>query len=419
MIRFTGWFFEKSSAAVQPAGAEKHRAAEQRLASSPATAGSRRGSNQPLRAAALFFVCVCAASTASAQWTITDLGDLPGGGNVSVARGINNAGQVVGNSNAATGNRAFLWQNGVMTNLGDLPGGYGSVAYGINNAGQVAGTSEAFTGSRAFMWQNDVMTNLGVLPGHVFSSASGINDAGQVVGTSGAPTGETFFGNSSASTGQRAFLWQNGIMTNLGVLGEVPEASDYSGATGINNSGQVVVNGVDATNLRAFVWQNGVITKLGSLYISIAYGINNAGHVVGESGSATGPRAVVWQNGVMIDLGDLPGGPDFTRATDINDAGQVVGWSKNETNTDRAFLWENGVMIDLNTVSGVAGTGWVLDGAYAINDLGQIVGSGYNPEGYQHAFLLTPVPEPEAYLMMGAGVCLVGVIARRRQKISR
>jgi probable HAF family extracellular repeat protein len=75
-------------------------------------------------------------------------------------------------------------------------------------------------------------------------------------------------------------------------------------------------------------------------------------------------------------------------------------------------------MTDLNTVSGVAGTGWSLTDATAINDAGQIVGYGSNPQGVTSAFILTPVPEPEAYLMMGVGVCLAGVIARRRKQIA-
>jgi probable HAF family extracellular repeat protein len=64
-------------------------------------------------------------------------------------------------------------------------------------------------------------------------------------------------------------------------------------------------------------------------------------------------------------------------------------------------------------------TGWVLNYATAINDAGQIVGYGDNPEGITSAFILTPVPEPEVYLMMGVGVCLASVIARRRKQISQ
>ena len=62
-----------------------------------------------------------------------DLGDLPGGEDISVAVDVNNAGQVVGYSTAATGYRAFLWDsvNG-MQDLGVLPGGPDySVAYAI------------------------------------------------------------------------------------------------------------------------------------------------------------------------------------------------------------------------------------------------------------------------------------------------
>jgi probable HAF family extracellular repeat protein len=331
-----------------------------KVSSKAATASTRSGWSKPLRAAALFSVCVCATSTASAQWTITDLGDLPGGFySYKFPKDINDAGQVVGNVTNARGtiSHAFLWQNGVMTNLGDLPGGADtSVAFGINNSGQVVGWSGAATGIRAFLWQNGVMSDLGDLPGGTdLSIARGINDAGQVVG------------ESSAATGVRPFLWQNGVMTNLG---DLPGHSDYSTATGINNAGQVV----------------------------------------GYSPAATGTRPFLWQNGVMTDLGDLTGGGEY--AFGINDAGQGVS-----STGGRAFLWQNGYDTDLSTVSGVVDTGWRLTNATAINNAGQIVGYGTNPQGLPAAYILTPVPEPEVYLMIGVGVCLAGVIARRRKQI--
>jgi probable HAF family extracellular repeat protein len=151
---------------------------------------------------------------------------------------------------------------------------------------------------------------------------------------------------------------------------------------------------------------------------SWASGINDAGQVVGYSYAAAGGNAFLWQNGIMTNLGELPGGGDDSFALGINNAGQVVG-SSAATNGQSAFLWQNGVMTDLSTVSGVVGTGWSLIEATAINDAGQIVGYGINPQGVTSAFILTPVPEPEVYLMMGAGVCLAGVIARRRKKISQ
>ncbi len=50
---------------------------------------------------------------------MTDLGDLPGGDDFSYANGINDHGQVVGFSSAATGDRGFLWQGAGMTDLID------------------------------------------------------------------------------------------------------------------------------------------------------------------------------------------------------------------------------------------------------------------------------------------------------------
>ncbi len=55
-------------------------------------------------------------------------------------------------------------------------------------------------------------------------------------------------------------------------------------------------------------------------------------------------------------------------------------------------------MVDLNTLIGPA-SGWILNSANAINDLGQITGTG-TFDGVNRAFLLTPVPEPGSLLLI-------------------
>jgi len=87
-----------------------------------------------------------------------DLGALPGQ-NFSTAEGINNAGQVVGHSDALGVMHPFLWQSGVMTDLGTLTGGRFTDAFHINDVGQVVGYGDdlAFV-THALLWQTSGMT---------------------------------------------------------------------------------------------------------------------------------------------------------------------------------------------------------------------------------------------------------------------
>ena len=102
----------------------------------------------------------------------------------SSATGINKHGQIVGQASTLSGDKhAFLYENGIMTDLGTLPGDTSSSAAAINDRGQIVGTS-GFPGEHAFLFDNGVMIDLGTLPGGTSSGATAINNHGQVVGSS-------------------------------------------------------------------------------------------------------------------------------------------------------------------------------------------------------------------------------------------
>jgi probable HAF family extracellular repeat protein len=207
--------------------------------------------------------------------------DLTPGVEQAVANGINNRGQIVGTRNHWI---AFMWEGGVIRDLPHLGGG-GGFAADINDAGQAVGSSytthvtDLGAMAHAVLWESGTATDLGVLPGEQDSGASAINSVGQIVGSSGSMDPETYEVTS------RPFLYQNGAMTAL----PVPSPESY--AADINDDG-VVVGTMRAwggpSRYHAFVYADGVATNLNTLvlpgsglHLAFAYGINNAGQIAG------------------------------------------------------------------------------------------------------------------------------------------
>jgi probable HAF family extracellular repeat protein len=213
--------------------------------------------------------------------TIVDLGTLTDD-HFSVAYDINNNGQIVGVSGTAPGgSHAVIWENHIISLL-NSPIENQSVARAINQSGQVVGswwTSDT-DHQQPVIWQAGTPTQLGTfgLFPEELGFALDINDAGQAVGESG-PRDDDYMGMHAA-------LWQDGTIVDLSP-GVAEEVATHANA--INNAGQVV--GRDDRFEHATLWQSGTPIDLGTLpgvSFSYAYGINDAGQVVGQSGTASG-----------------------------------------------------------------------------------------------------------------------------------
>jgi probable HAF family extracellular repeat protein len=259
------------------------------------------------------------------------------GGNTGTADAVSEIGYVVGAADALTITSPFIWSDIFgKKDLGSLGGT--SAAYDINNANQIVGQSDTAGGgsvvNRAFVW--DVPNGLRQIAtlGGSSNAAFGINDGGQIVGYSITTSGVV-----------HAFLLSGGALTDLGTLG-----GEQSIAHKINHSGQVVgystlSSGTLNPPFHAFLWSpGGQMMDLGALAgnRSIAYDINNLGQVVGASEIAAGMyRAFVYAPLTgLVDLNQLIPGSGWTllEARGINDKGQIVGFGINPSGFTHGFL---------------------------------------------------------------------------------
>ncbi|RYZ69921.1 MAG: hypothetical protein EOP09_06850, partial [Proteobacteria bacterium] len=225
------------------------------------------------------------------------------GGTQAMARDINEAGVICGESATAYGEtHAALWTNGQVIDLGIFPGGFHSTAKAISNRGQVIGSSQLKTEAgelltRPFLWDQGTIYQLPALPGADNASGDDINDSEVIVGSSGG----------------LAVVWENRQPRSLGTLG-----GKYSYASGVSSRNWIVGSSMTAD----YTW-----------------------------------HAFLYLDGQMIDLGTAGGRSSY--AEDVNDRGQIIGKIEMTDGSSHGFIWENGVMRDLGAddVGGFAQTG--------------------------------------------------------------
>jgi probable HAF family extracellular repeat protein len=266
---------------------------------------------------------------------------------------------------------------------GQAAGGAFASAAGLNNADQVVGNSDTgvFT---ALEWPAGSSTpadlsQLPTLAASFFNTrATAITDSGLIVG----------FGQTPGSNGDltKSFTIQGSTVKVLPLLSKGVDAD----AAAVNSAGTTIVGNADTTTQDAVAveWVNGAIKKFPALtgtLTSAALAVNASGQAVGASvltadGNA---HAVLWANGKATDL-RFPGGGD-AEATGINVNGVIVG-----DGAGRAFIDQNGTATDLNTLI-PAGSDVTLTTAASINDSGVIVGTAVNAQGLQVGYELTPV----------------------------
>ena len=368
---------------------------------------------------------------AQTKYVVKDLATL--GGTGAVAEGISDRGWVVGSANLSgdQNGHAFLWRDGIMTDLGTLGGQNSQEQWPVkDNRELIVGSAETstldpfnedFCGFDSnsgvpqtgliclgFLWQDGVMTALATLGGNN-AQAVGVNDLGQVVGFA---EQSTQYQNCSANSvpGQRpqildiqAVVWgpnPGQIHTLAPLPGDISawaiEINNYEQVIGV--SGKCVSPNFNAsgatTPQHAVIWQHGTVTNIGTLGGSYVFpwAINSKGQVVGQSSPLgdTTVDAFLWQDGVMTDLGVVPG--DFgSLAFSLNDRGQVVGGSCTQNFNCRAFLWQNDVMTDLNALVKIGSTSLYLVFGNDINSRGEIAAYALDQSnGEFHAALAIP-----------------------------
>jgi probable HAF family extracellular repeat protein len=302
------------------------------------------------------------------RYAVSEVGSLDG--NWSIARSINNQGEVVGISSHGKTHRGFIWtRTGAMNALPKCSSDtaiINSAAYAINDFGQIAGyESSGWVGLVGSSW--DVRTgSCTIVTLNNTTALFGVSNTGELAGEY---NGVAFMQSRNGSL----LLEAVGNKSQAMAIGSESIVVGFSTRAGLQHA--TLWHGKEAFDLTP------------NALTSAAYDVNLQGEIVGYYADAPGKFVAFKWSPVdgMSNLGTLAKNAQFTSAYGINNSGDIVGESDG-----RAFLKRGNKKYDLNSFL-PAGSGWILVAAYKINDLGQIVGYGYKDD-QQRGFVMTPMP---------------------------
>jgi len=176
---------------------------------------------------------------------------LISGDTSSAATAINDRGQVVGISGTCdqavgryTAAHAVRWEKGTVTDIGNLGRLSWNTPMALNQQGDIVGFTAVSDSDpdnpqlHAFLLtEGSSIKDLGTLSGDLYSEAHGINERRQVVGVS--------CSNADGSGICRAFLWQDGVMTDLNSLVAPGYTNRLTTAQDINDLGVITGRALD------------------------------------------------------------------------------------------------------------------------------------------------------------------------------
>lgn len=263
--------------------------------------------------------------------TLHELPTPVGFGYESSGWGINDAGVIVGDRlfySFPARHYGFIWRPGDAATT-DLPSTRNSIARAINASEDVAGFWDDARGlSQPVIWRRGDPAAVTTLR-PAFFGIGALDLADQPVAV-----GDT---TTAAGRPRRvAFLWIEGRSYELGTLGGDNSFAKSVAITGWPDQKTIHVAGDSevkpgSTNRHPFLWNRGVMTDLGMLpgaESCSANAVNGSLDVVGWCIRDSTAHAFLWQDGVMHDLNSfLPpkSGWILHVAWDINAFGQIVG----------------------------------------------------------------------------------------------